>query len=91
MPNYTNLISISQTDGKCLIDSFITACTNVKLIYDENTLIDVSENEDSIEFAAIVHKDAFERYLDLSTEDETGVKWYKELTDDVKLVLVFNL
>lgn len=91
MPNNTNLIAMSSIDGEYVIESFITTCTKVKLIYEENTLIDISENEDTIDFAAIIHKDAFGRYLDLSTNDETGAKWYKELTDDVKLVLVFNL
>lgn len=91
MPNYTNLIAMSNTNGKYVIDSFITTCTNVKLIYEQNTLIDISESENSINFAAIIQKDAFEQYLDLSSDDTTGLDWYRELTDDVKLVLVFKL
>lgn len=91
MPHYTNLIAISNIDEKYVIDSFVTTCTNVRLILEENTLIDISDSEDSLDFAAIIQKDKFERYLDLSSNDDSGSKWFKVLTDDVKLVLVFNL
>lgn len=91
MAFYTNLIAITCIDDKYAIESFITTSLNIQLLSQNNILIDVSENNLYQDQATIISKDRFKQYLDLYNDRSLNNKWYRELSDDVKLILVHKL
>ena len=91
MAYYTNLVALSSDGDKYVVESSITASVNVRLIMEDKLLNDVSDNNFYLDQAGIFQKDKFLKYLDADSKNSAGQKWYKQLSKNVKLIIVHKL